>query len=958
MILRGAATGVVTGGANTFGLSVTDPARPDLSWSRPAYARVTGEILDTPHPPVFLSVTAGEGRLRVTVLSEPPVDGYQIGISETSYTAPLVWWNTSSGSIDQVQTGGPFYLWARATYKGAVSLWSVYGQIRPEDEEWRLTWADEAMDGADGAAYDYATVAYGHTSGFQFLKPSGYTPWIHQYCSYVDAFGLSLLPAVGGPKGTRIDTRLVTGASSAKLTGVAFGFDRTAMQSAPTSTAYYGLALRTAGGDENYAKYLSLYHVLDQTATLIAEADVTSLMTSRPYAGGGTLYWVDVSVQARQNSFQVIAKGQLVLSATDNTIPWMDTKVGTGLWYQGSSNIGYSLTYYMNTGLEDYLRAYARDHTGDPETVTPGATLHNGLDGRSAADCHPASAVTVTPTGAIAATDVQAALAELDSEKSAVGHTHDDRYYTETELSTSGQSSVHWDNITNEPSTYPASAHTHSGGDITSAVASATDADTVDGIHAANLMQLNASQVSTANKIFQNEGWDTPLGIRSTKNSTEGAGCTYLAIRTIVNGLDTLVGGVLGTNSAAAQPGTYRPAGTHLNGMKSGGVDIRSGGATAPVTISTGGADADFAVERVRVAADGAVTIAGNTVWHAGNDGPGSGLDSCSVDGIQGAAIAQKCTAATITVGPSGRDFTTLQAAWDSLKGKTLTGSVNIDVDAGTYDPVTLNANPYGRYVNFRGDMRGGSGVAYAVSGNIAKDGDNCTVTLATWPTGTWGAGDYVTIGDCTTAANVGRFPVVSVDAVNYTVTYTNAAGVAEAAKTGTRLVFCPNRIVSRATDGQDFAVGEHVGQIIGFTCLGTVNSQGIYFNGAYNVNLTRVHAYGMSMGTGGYGGGNAGLNYFSAVKCTYGYYATSGMGAICYYANFHNCTLGVNVSGRSDFTNSAWVVTATGCGTAFMSKGFSPITLQSSHVASDNTTNYIPATANTVSTDGGLIIR
>ncbi|KKK71738.1 hypothetical protein LCGC14_2910910, partial [marine sediment metagenome] len=35
---------------------------------------------------------------------------------------------------------------------------------------------------------------------------------------------------------------------------------------------------------------------------------------------------------------------------------------------------------------------------------------------------------------------------------SAVGHTHDDRYYTETEISTSGQSNVHWDNITNEPS--------------------------------------------------------------------------------------------------------------------------------------------------------------------------------------------------------------------------------------------------------------------------------------------------------------------------------------------------------------------------------------------------------------------------------------------------------------------------------------------------------------------------
>ncbi|RLI85276.1 MAG: hypothetical protein DRP01_06530 [Archaeoglobales archaeon] len=32
-------------------------------------------------------------------------------------------------------------------------------------------------------------------------------------------------------------------------------------------------------------------------------------------------------------------------------------------------------------------------------------------------------------------------------------------YYTKTELQTSGQSSVHWDNITNKPSTYPPSSH-------------------------------------------------------------------------------------------------------------------------------------------------------------------------------------------------------------------------------------------------------------------------------------------------------------------------------------------------------------------------------------------------------------------------------------------------------------------------------------------------------------------
>jgi len=60
-------------------------------------------------------------------------------------------------------------------------------------------------------------------------------------------------------------------------------------------------------------------------------------------------------------------------------------------------------------------------------------------------------------------------------------HDHDSRYYTETELNTSGAGgAVHWDNVTNTPSTYTPSSHTHPGSDITSQVG---DADSVDGYH-------------------------------------------------------------------------------------------------------------------------------------------------------------------------------------------------------------------------------------------------------------------------------------------------------------------------------------------------------------------------------------------------------------------------------------------------------------------------------------------
>jgi hypothetical protein len=55
-------------------------------------------------------------------------------------------------------------------------------------------------------------------------------------------------------------------------------------------------------------------------------------------------------------------------------------------------------------------------------TVSP--TNHNSLSGRSDTGSHPATSISFTPAGGIAAETVQAAIEELDSEKSATGHTH------------------------------------------------------------------------------------------------------------------------------------------------------------------------------------------------------------------------------------------------------------------------------------------------------------------------------------------------------------------------------------------------------------------------------------------------------------------------------------------------------------------------------------------------------
>jgi len=82
----------------------------------------------------------------------------------------------------------------------------------------------------------------------------------------------------------------------------------------------------------------------------------------------------------------------------------------------------------------------AHDHDADYDPLGAAAAVNAAL-GSHIADpsaAHPASAISVAPSGGIAATDVQAALAELDAEKSATGHHHDASYVPLARLLTAG----------------------------------------------------------------------------------------------------------------------------------------------------------------------------------------------------------------------------------------------------------------------------------------------------------------------------------------------------------------------------------------------------------------------------------------------------------------------------------------------------------------------------------------
>ncbi|MCE5248497.1 MAG: hypothetical protein ABFD84_07730 [Candidatus Polarisedimenticolia bacterium] len=249
-------------------------------------------------------------------------------------------------------------------------------------------------------------------------------------------------------------------------------------------------------------------------------------------------------------------------------------------------------------------------------------------------------------------------------------------------------------------------------------------------------------------------------------------------------------------------------------------------------------------------------------------------------------------TPESITVGSSGADFTSVMDAWNALSGAVLSSAVTINVNPGTYtETLVLASQPYANLVTIQGDARDGAGQCLAATGSITKSGNNCTISMTAAPPSDFDSTDSVIIAGASNAGNVGRFPVVSVDIANKAVTYVNPAGVAEAVRLGTSVVFCPNRII----DFTGFAQGVLSAcatppTLRGFLIVGSAASpcSGIEASGSLGVEkctVFNVHDFGFYA----YNGGNivAGA-HCSAIRCATGFGVSAGRmsAAMSYSAN------------------------------------------------------------------------
>lgn len=259
----------------------------------------------------------------------------------------------------------------------------------------------------------------------------------------------------------------------------------------------------------------------------------------------------------------------------------------------------------------------------------------------------------------------------------------------------------------------------------------------------------------------------------------------------------------------------------------------------------------------------------GNTIWTAGNDGSGSGLDADTVDGIQGAALVQ--TSRTITAG-SG-----LTGGGDLSANRTL--AVSFGTTAGTVaagnDPRFAAQVPTSRQVIAGTGLTGGGdlsadrtfNVTYGTMAGTAAQGNDSRITGAVPNTRTISAGTGLTGGGDLTANR------------SFAVSYGTTAGTAAQGN--------DSRIVNAITQAQVLTLFNASGSAPVFAVRAWVNFNGtgtVAIRGSGNVSSITDN------GTGDY------IVNFTTALPNVNYAVALGSSNLSYYVQAGKTVSAVNV--------------------------------------------------------------
>jgi hypothetical protein len=347
------------------------------------------------------------------------------------------------------------------------------------------------------------------------------------------------------------------------------------------------------------------------------------------------------------------------------------------------------------------------------------------------------------------------------------GHNHDGRYYTETELQTSGSASVHWGNVTNKPATFAPAAHALVGSDHTASGLTAGHVVRASGPTTFAWAQLAHSDLSGV-------GTNTHTQIDSHIAATAAHGVSGAIVGT--TDTQTLSNKTLTTPTIASfanAPHAHTNAasgGTIAHGSLTG-IGANDHHSQAHVLASTSGLGADHTVAgltaRQVLRATGATTAAFGAIEDAdlpstivrtsrqiiaGNGLTGGGALSADVTvtmGTPGALSATSTDAVTATSHTHSIDSSIARSAITLTAGDGLTGGGNLTANRtltlgtpGSITATSTNAVTSTSHTHAADSTLARSAITITAGAGLTGGGDltaNRTLDI--------GAGDGITVG-------------------------------------------------------------------------------------------------------------------------------------------------------------------------------------------------------------------